>query len=80
MSDCVFHAATATVISSQTAKRWVISVRGHLPDCADGGGTYIEINTADGKRFWYIDNNNRETPEYLHEFIGEVNEKINMLR
>ena len=50
------------------------------PDCADGGGTYIEINTADGKRFWYIDNNNRETPEYLHEFIGEVNEKINMLR
>jgi len=50
------------------------------PDCADGGGTYIEINSADAKRFWYIDNNNRETPEYLHEFIKEVNEKINMLR
>lgn len=50
------------------------------PDCADGGGTYIEINSADGKRFWYIDNNNRETPEYLHDFIEEVNEKINLLR
>ncbi|AYB33842.1 hypothetical protein [Chryseolinea soli] len=50
------------------------------PDCADGGGTYIEINSADGKRFWYIDNNNRETPEYLHDFIEEVNEKINQLR
>lgn len=50
------------------------------PDCADGGGTYIEINSAEGKRFWYIDNNNRETPEYLHDFIEEVNEKINMLR
>jgi len=27
VADCVFHAAAATVISSQTAKRLVISVR-----------------------------------------------------
>jgi len=50
------------------------------PDCADGGGIYIEINSAEVKRFWYIDNSKRETPEYLHDFIDEVNEKIKALR
>jgi hypothetical protein len=50
------------------------------PDCADGGGIYIEINSTEGKRFWYLDNNDRETPEYLHDFIAEVNAKIKALR
>jgi hypothetical protein len=50
------------------------------PDCADGGGIYIEVNSAEGKRFWYIDNNDRETPEYLHDFVVAVNEKIESLR
>jgi len=50
------------------------------PDCADGGGLYIEVSSSAGKRFWYIDNNDRYTPEYLHDFVAEANRKINLLR
>ncbi|HEY5747103.1 MAG TPA: hypothetical protein VIU12_13550 [Chryseolinea sp.] len=50
------------------------------PDCSDGGGLYIEVNTDNGKRYWYIDNNEGRIPEYLRAFVVEANEKINLLR
>ncbi len=50
------------------------------PDCSDGGGLYLEVNTSDGKRYWYIDNNEARIPDYLHTFVAEANEKINQLR
>lgn len=49
------------------------------PDCADGGGTYIETTIDGTKRYWYIDNTINE-PEYLKEWIGQVNEKIRVLK
>jgi hypothetical protein len=50
------------------------------PDCSDGGGLYIEVNTDNGKRYWYIDNNESRIPESLRAFVTEANEKINLLR
>lgn len=50
------------------------------PDCADGGGIYIGIKSSEGDRFWLIDNDKSQVPEYLHDFIDEVNAKINLLR
>ena len=46
------------------------------PDCADGGGLYIEYKTKDIRRYWIIDQDNRQVPVYLHEFIEQVNNKI----
>jgi len=50
------------------------------PDCSDGGGLYIEVNTNNTTRYWYIDNNETRIPEYLRAFVTEANEKINLLR
>ena len=46
------------------------------PDCADGGGLYIEYKTKDIRRYWIIDQNKRNVAAYLHEFMDQVNEKI----
>ncbi|NNF36613.1 MAG: hypothetical protein HKN68_21100 [Saprospiraceae bacterium] len=49
------------------------------PDCADGGGKYIEIN-QDGKiKAWSIDNVLNNIPESLHEFMSTLEEKIELL-
>ena len=49
------------------------------PDCADGGGLYIETKVNGEKRFWYLDNSKYQTPQYLHGFIDEANAKIRLL-
>lgn len=49
------------------------------PDCADGGGTYIETTIDGTKRYWYIDNTINE-PEYLKQWVGQINEKMRALR
>lgn len=46
------------------------------PDCADGGGIFIEYSENGIVNSWRIDQNKNEIPEYLHDFIDEVNEKI----
>ena len=50
------------------------------PDCADGGGLYIEVRVQGEKKYWYLDNSKYQTPSYLHGFIDEVNAKIALLR
>jgi hypothetical protein len=49
------------------------------PDCADGGGLYVETIVDDTKRYWYIDNTLNE-PAYLRPFIELVNARINQFR
>jgi hypothetical protein len=49
------------------------------PDCADQGGLYIEYKSDDMHRFWMVDQFNGNVPVYLHEFMEEVNEKIDLL-
>ena len=46
------------------------------PDCADGGGLYIEYKTETMHRYWLIDQDKSRVEPYLHEFMGEVNDKI----
>jgi hypothetical protein len=46
------------------------------PDAGDWGGLYIEYNYYGDRRFWLIDNKRDNVPEYLHEFIDKVNERI----
>lgn len=46
------------------------------PDCADGGGLYIEYKTKEIRRYWIIDQDKRQVPVYLHEFMEQVNNKI----
>jgi hypothetical protein len=49
------------------------------PDCADAGGLYIETKVNGERKYWYIDNVGTLTPEYLHSFVVEVNDKIRLL-
>ena len=49
------------------------------PDCADGGGLYIELNEAGLQRHWRIDQDKDNAPEYLHDFMDQVNEKIALI-
>ena len=49
------------------------------PDCADGGGLYIEYKTQDIHRYWIIDQDRRQVPVYLHEFMEQVNNKIEVI-
>ena len=46
------------------------------PDCADGGGLYIEYKTKEIRKYWIIDQDKRQVPAYLHEFMDLVNERI----
>ena len=47
-----------------------------MPDYADGGGLYIEYNYFGEHKFWLIDQFKTNVPDYLHNFIDIVNEKI----
>lgn len=49
------------------------------PDCADGGGIYVEYKTTDYHGRWNIDNELDAIPEYLHEFVTKILEKIVLL-
>lgn len=49
------------------------------PDCADGGGMFIQYSENGKLRSWRIDFDKRNVPAYLHNFIDKVMEKINLI-
>ena len=49
------------------------------PDCADGGGLFIQYSDNGVTKSWRIDQDKNRVPTYLHDFIDDVNEKISML-
>ena len=49
------------------------------PDCADGGGLYIEYKTETIHRYWLIDQHISRVEPYLHEFMEQVNDKIEII-
>ena len=50
-----------------------------MPDYADGGGLYIEYHYFGEHKFWLIDQIKINVPDYLHDFIDLVNEKITII-
>ncbi len=46
------------------------------PDAADQGGLYLEYNYDGELHYWYIDQNKGNLPQYLHDFIDEINNRI----
>jgi hypothetical protein len=46
------------------------------PDCADGGGLFIQYSENGTVRSWRIDQIKSSVPNYLHDFMDKVNEKI----
>ena len=46
------------------------------PDCADGGGLFIQISKNGVLKSWVIDQDKDQVPAYLHSFIDKVNQKI----
>ena len=46
------------------------------PDCADGGGLFIEYAHDGNVQAWRIDQVKGNVPAYLHGFMDKVNEKI----
>jgi len=49
------------------------------PDCADGGGLFIELAKGGRVQRWRIDQNKGNVPSYLHRFMDMVNAKIELL-
>ena len=49
------------------------------PDCADGGGLFIQYSENGNVKSWRIDQEKDNVPRYLHNFIDKVNEKIKMI-
>lgn len=49
------------------------------PDCADGGGLVIQVS-KDGKvHTWTLDQSKQNVPDYLHDFMDKINEKIALI-
>jgi len=46
------------------------------PDCADGGGLFIQYSYNGVLKSWRIDQVQNNVPTYLHNFIDQVNERI----
>lgn len=49
------------------------------PDCADGGGLMIQYSENGKVSTWRIDQVKDNVPNYLHDFMDKVNEKIELL-
>ncbi|MFD0990208.1 hypothetical protein ACFQ1R_08880 [Mariniflexile jejuense] len=49
------------------------------PDCADGGGIFIEYSKNGVVKRWKIDQMKYNVPEYLHAFMDAVNGKIALI-
>lgn len=49
------------------------------PDCADGGGLFIQYSDKGTIKSWRVDQNKDNVPSYMRNFIDEVNEKIALL-
>jgi hypothetical protein len=48
-------------------------------DCADQGGLYLEIKIGSARKFWIIDQFKSDVPAYLHDYMDEINTKIELL-
>ena len=46
------------------------------PDCADGGGLFIQYSDNGVLKSWRIDQVQNNVPSYLHDFIDKVNARI----
>ena len=46
------------------------------PDCADGGGLFIQYSDNGVLKSWRIDQVQNNVPTYLLDFIDQVNERI----
>jgi len=49
------------------------------PDCADGGGLFIQYSENGNIKSWRIDQVKSNVPEYLYNFMDKVNEKITLI-
>ncbi|MEH6679901.1 MAG: hypothetical protein V7724_05100 [Sediminicola sp.] len=49
------------------------------PDCADGGGLFIQYLDNGNLKTWRIDQMKENVPSYLHNFMDKVNEKIALI-
>ncbi len=49
------------------------------PDCADGGGLFIQYSENGRLKTWRIDQDKENVPSYLYNFIDKVNEKIMLI-
>ena len=49
------------------------------PDCADGGGLFIQYSKNGITRNWTIDQSKSNVPNFLHNFMDKVNEKIQLI-
>jgi hypothetical protein len=49
------------------------------PDCADGGGLFIQYSINENPQSWRIDQEKNNVPSYLHDFMDEVNERIELI-
>jgi hypothetical protein len=49
------------------------------PDAADQGGIYFEASIKGQKKFWLIDKDRSRIPEYLHSFVSQIEEKIDLI-
>ena len=49
------------------------------PDCADGGGLFIQYSENGNVKSWRIDQAKNNVPDYLHSFMDEVNAKIELI-
>lgn len=49
------------------------------PDCADGGGLFIQYSKNGVVKSWRIDQTKANVPSYLHNFMNKVNEKIKLI-
>lgn len=49
------------------------------PDCADQGGLLIQYSENGTLQSWIIDQSQSSVPDYLHEFMDKVNEKVSLI-
>jgi hypothetical protein len=49
------------------------------PDCADGGGTYLETSVDGEIKYWYVDNSGVNVPSYINDYAKVVRESMSSL-
>jgi hypothetical protein len=49
------------------------------PDCSDGGGLFIQYSINGNVQSWRIDQEKSNVPSYIHDFMDEVNERIELI-
>lgn len=49
------------------------------PDCADGGGLFIQYSKNGKAQSWRIDKIKSHVPDYLHAFMDQVNANIALI-